>query len=162
VILGRIAFSPLRTHEWLLLGLGLSTFSWPVLLLFAAWAFLMAGRARQGIAGPNWVFNGSQIVLGLLTLGMLSALIGSIANGLLGEPNMHIVTPVGGGQSWFLDRTDGLTPVAGVISVSLWFYKAAMLAWALWLSFAVLRWLKFAWTAFSCEGLWRGRPQPAP
>ena len=65
------------------------------------------------------------------------------------------------GLKLFLDRTDGITPAAGVVSVSLWFYKAAMLAWALWLSFALLRWLRFAWTAIGFDGLWRGRAPPA-
>jgi len=163
IILGKISLSPLRSHEWLLLGLGLSTFSWPVLLLFGVWAFLMALRARFAIGGrPIW-FNIGQVLLGAMTVIMLIALVGSIENGLLGEPNMHIVSPVSGGQlSWFMDRSAGITPTAGVISVSLWFYKAAMLAWALWLSFAVIRWLRWAWTAISTEGLWRGKMVTEP
>jgi hypothetical protein len=47
--------------------------------------------------------------------------------------------------------------------VSIWFYKAAMLAWALWLSFALVRWVRWAWDAFSAQRLWYGRdrePQP--
>jgi len=46
-----------------------------------------------------------------------------------------------------------------VISVSLWWYKLAMLAWALWLSFALLRWLPWAWNAFRADGWWRS-PEP--
>jgi hypothetical protein len=158
IVLGRIALSPLKTYEWLLLGLGLSTFSWPVLFLFAAWAFLMSLRNRNSFARSARLFNTWQVILALLTLGMLAALIGSIENGLLGSPNMHIVSPVERGTlSWFLDRTDGSTPVSGAVSVSLWFYKAAMLAWALWLSFALIRWLRWAWTAFSHDGVWRGK-----
>jgi hypothetical protein len=56
-----------------------------------------------------------------------------------------------------MDRSAGITPIAGVISVSLWFYKAAMLAWALWLSFALIRWLRWAWKALSTAGVWRGK-----
>jgi hypothetical protein len=162
IVLGRVPLSPLRTHEWLLLGLGLSTFSWPVLLLFAAWAFVTAWRGRHTIGGPPLVFNAAQIGLGLLTLVVLAALVGSIANGLLGAPNMHIVSPVAGELGWFADRSDGPTPSASVLSVPLWFYKAAMLAWALWLSFALLRWLRLAWTAFSFDGVWRGRLSAKP
>jgi hypothetical protein len=159
-LLGRIAASPLRTHEWLLLGLGLSTFSWPVLLFFGAWAFLMSWRGRNAPVGNRYLFNAAQVLLALLTLVMLITLVSSIMNGLLGSPRMHIRTPVGGGiLSWFLDRTDGATPSAGAISVSLWFYKAAMLAWALWLSFALLRWLRFAWSAIGFGGLWRGKAE---
>jgi hypothetical protein len=39
----------------------------------------------------------------------------------------------------------------------LWFYRGAMLAWALWLSFALLRWLPWAWRAYNTGGLWRGK-----
>jgi hypothetical protein len=41
------------------------------------------------------------------------------------------------------------------ISISIWFYKAAMLAWALWLSFAVVRWVRWAWDAFGARKLWQ-------
>jgi hypothetical protein len=158
VILGRIPLSPLRTHEWLLLGLGLSTFSWPVLLLFAAWAFLLSLRGQKTIDGPRSVFNAVQAALALLTIATVAVLIVSVGNGLLGSPNMHVVSPVPGGAfSWFVDRTVGATPSAGIVSVSLWFYKAAMLAWALWLSFALLKWLRWAFAAWSVEGLWRGK-----
>jgi len=44
-----------------------------------------------------------------------------------------------------------------VLSVSIWFYKAAMLAWSLWLSFRLLRWLPWAWRAYTHGGLWRSR-----
>jgi hypothetical protein len=158
VILGKLALSPLRTYEWLLLGLGLSTFSWPVLLLFAAWAFLMSWRGRRKPEGPRYLVNTIQVALAVLTLVTVITLVGSIANGLLGSPRMHIVSPVAGGLlSWFLDRSDGPTPASSAISVSLWFYKAAMLGWALWLSFAVLKWLRWAWTAFSFDGAWHGK-----
>jgi hypothetical protein len=155
--LGRVPASPLRTHEWLLLGLGLSTFAWPVLLLFGVWAFALSWRGRTQRAIPDPWFNVLQAGLAVLTVVALIALIGAIPTGLLGRPNMQVVSPVGPGMlSWFADRTAGATPAAGAISVSLWFYKAAMLAWALWLSFALLRWLPWAWRAFTHGGAWHG------
>jgi hypothetical protein len=45
--------------------------------------------------------------------------------------------------SWFHDRVTSALPQPLVLSVSLWFYKAAMLAWALWLSFALVRWVRW-------------------
>jgi len=33
-------------------------------------------------------------------------------------------------------------------------YRVAMLAWALWLALALLRWLRWGWTCFSEGGLW--------
>ncbi len=158
--LGRLALSPLRTHEWLLLGWGLSTFAWPVLALFAAWAFAMSARERMEWRHSNGRFNALQVGLGALTFAALAALLGAIPYGLLGQPDMQIVSPVGYERlAWFTDRIAGATPDAGVVSVSIWFYKAAMLAWALWLSFRLLRWLPWAWRAYNHGGLWRGRVQ---
>jgi len=157
-ILGRLDLSPLRSHEWLLLGLGLSTFAWPILVLFGVWAFVMSWRSRMTPELSRRSFNLLQCALAALTIGALIGLIGAIPAGLLGAPNMHIVSPVEfGALAWFADRTDSSTPSAAVVSVSLWYYKAAMLAWALWLSFALLRWLPWAWRAYSHGGFWRGR-----
>jgi hypothetical protein len=155
---GRLALSPLRTYEWLLLGWGLSTFAWPVLALFAVWAFAMSARERMNPQLSDNRFNAMQAGLALLTVAALGALLGAIPWGLLGQPDMQIVSPVSYDRlSWFADRIAATTPNAGVISVSIWFYKAAMLAWALWLSFRLLRWLPWAWRAFSSGGLWRRR-----
>lgn len=174
-VLGRLPLSPLRTHEWLLLGFGLSTFAWPVIALFAVWAFAMSwrGRAESALASqpalagepalPSQRFNAMQVGLALLTLAAIGALVMSIPIGLLGSPDMQIASPVEfGAFAWFADRTDGLTPPAGAVSLSLWWYKAAMLAWALWLSFALLRWLPWAWRAYSRGGYWRPPPPRAP
>jgi hypothetical protein len=161
--LGRLAWSPLSTYEWLLLGFGLSTFAWPVLALFATWSFAMSWRGRTETVFSNRSFNALQVALAALAVIALVALIGAIPVGLLGRPQMQIVSPVEYNPlSWFLDRTAGLTPDSGALSVSLWFYKAAMLAWALWLSFALLRWLPWAWRAFSRGGIWRGRVVTPP
>ena len=65
------------------------------------------------------------------------------------------------GLTWFIDRTGPELPQPFVVSVSIWFYKLAMLLWALWLSFALLRWLPWAWRQFSSHGIWKG-DVPAP
>jgi hypothetical protein len=163
VLLGRFAPSPLTTRDWLLVGLGLSTFSWSVLLLFAAWIFAMQWRSNWRESVAPGVFNAVQVVLVLLTLVALGSLLSAIPNGLLGEPNMRIEAPSlaysdAGALEWFHDRMPGMLPQPVVISVSLWFYKAAMLAWALWLSFALVRWVRWAWAAFNVSQLWARAP----
>src|SRR6266403_2165267 len=45
-LLGRWPRSPLRTSEWLMLGLGLSTLSWRVFVTVAAWLFAMSWREQ--------------------------------------------------------------------------------------------------------------------
>ena len=44
---------------------------------------------------------------------------------------------------------------AWVLSVPLLVYRLLMLLWSLWLAFALLRWLKWGWQAYSTHGLWR-------
>jgi hypothetical protein len=72
---------------------------------------------------------------------------------------MHIVGNDSRGNSlqWFADRSESLLPRAMVISLPMWVYKSLILAWALWLSFALLRWLPWVWSCFASQGLWRSR-----
>jgi uncharacterized membrane protein len=152
VVLGRSRRMPLRTRDWLFLGLGLSTFSWWVLLVFGTWLFVLERRSRLTIEARGR-FNTVQVALAVLSLVAIGALLSAIPYGLLGQPDMGI----SGGLSWFVDRTASQLPRPGVISISIWYYKLAMLLWALWLSFALLRWLPWAWRQYSGQGWWRGK-----
>lgn len=106
----------------------------------------------------RWRFNSVQIALATLSIVALLVLIGAIPFSLLGEPDMDIrPDPRFDGFTWFVDRTDPQLPRPLVFSVSIWFYKLAMLMWALWLSFALLRWLPWGWRQFVSLGLWRNR-----
>jgi len=96
-----------------------------------------------------------QIGLGLLTIIALSSLLLAIQLGLLGHP--HIA---GNGSDsdylrWYEDRTAGILPQMWVYSWSMWIYRIAMLLWALWLSFALLLWLRWGWECFSTHRLWK-------
>jgi hypothetical protein len=153
--LGRLRRTPLRTRDWLLLGLGLSTFSWWVLIVFGAWLFLLDRRPGLKIE-KRWQFNSAQALLALFSIAALGVLVSAIPYGLLGEPDMGMIND-DAGLSWFVDRTAATLPQPFVLSVSIWFYKLAMLLWALWLSFALLRWLPWAWRQYASEGVWRGR-----
>ena len=153
--LGRLRRTPLRTRDWLLLGLGLSTFSWWVLIVFGAWLFLLDRRPGLKIA-KRWQFNAAQALLAVFSIAALGVLVSAIPYGLLGEPDMGMINGYAG-LPWFVDRTAATLPQPFVLSVSIWFYKLAMLLWALWLSFALLRWLPWAWRQYASEGVWRGR-----
>src|SRR5688572_780165 len=158
--LGRLRRTPLRTRDWLLLGLGLSTFSWWVLIVFGAWLFLLDRRPGLRFA-KRWQFNAAQVVLALFSVAALAVLISAIPFGLLGEPDMGLVQGPQG-LPWFVDRTAAQLPQPFAISVSIWFYKLAMLLWALWLSFALLRWLPWAWRQFASDGMWRAKESGSP
>lgn len=165
-LLARYAPTPLRFHHWLLLGLGFSAFAWSAYALVVAWLIVLGLRARH--APPQrWGtvgFNLLQIALAFLTAVALAVLISAVPRGLLGLPDMHVA---GNGStawqlSWFADQTVDALPRGGVFSVSLWFYKIAMLLWALWLANALIGWLRWGFDAWTRGGYWRKRePKPA-
>ena len=51
----------------------------------------------------------------------------------------------------------GVLPTAWFISVPLLFYRVAILLWSLWMAFALLKWLKWGWSCFSKNEIWRGK-----
>ncbi|MGE0857874.1 MAG: hypothetical protein AB7I01_06420 [Gammaproteobacteria bacterium] len=162
--LGRTRITPLGTGQWLLLAVGLTQVALGYALLVVAWLFALALRGRQPPLTQRWRFNAGQVALALLTLAALLSLFSAIERGLLGQPDMQIA---GNGSSaallhWFADRVSGAYPEPWVLSVSLWFYRGLMLAWALWLAFALLGWLRWGWGCFSADGLWRPAPPRAP
>jgi hypothetical protein len=159
-LLGRSGLSPLAGRDWLLLGLGLSTFSWTVFALFVAFVAVFAWRSRRGAPGSRARFNLTQVLLALLAVIAVLAVVAAVPRGLLAHPDMRFAGAQGVHGTplyWFLDRTQDALARPSVLSVSLWWYKLAMLAWALWLSFALTRWIGWAWGVFTREGLWRAR-----
>ena len=160
-LLGRWRFSPLRTIEWLLLGLGLSTLSWAVFVLVAMWLFALSWRERAASVArlSESLFNLLQVGLAILTLIAVSSLVFSgIRYGLLSAPDMGVAGP-GSSQNaftWFLDRTTSSMPQPVVYSLPMWVYRVIMFAWALWIALALVRWLRMAWRAWSTGGFWRG------
>ena len=158
LVLGRIGLAPLGTRHWLLLGLGFSTFSWPVLVIVAAWLFACGLRERYGVAALDWwQFNLVQVLIAGLTVVALLSIVANLPQGLLGTPDMHVTghNSFGTELGWFADRSESILPVASAFTVPLWTYKVLILAWALWLSFSLVRWLPWVWRCFSSDGFWR-------
>lgn len=164
-LLARYAPTPLRFRHWLLLGLGFSAFAWSAYALVVVWLILLGLRARS--APPEQLgavkFNLLQLGLVLLTLLALVVLIGAVPKGLLGLPDMHVAGNASSAWNlrWFADQSTNVLPGGGVLSVSLWIYKLAMLAWALWLANALIGWLRWAFDAWTRGGYWRKR-EPKP
>ena len=48
-----------------------------------------------------------------------------------------------------------------LISVPMWVYRGLFFAWALWMAFALVRWLRWAFNAWKSGGLWRGEVEEA-
>ena len=154
----------------MLLCIGLTQVPLPAAIVVAGWLLCLTFRAREPYAGVRpWMYNLLQTGLVVWTLGALAVLASAVAKGLLGNPEMFIT---GNGSSrlvlnWYEARSTGALSQPGCVQVSLWWYRLAMLLWALWLSGAVLNWLKKGWEAFSAGGPVRShkgaqKPPPLP
>ncbi len=157
VALGRTRQTPLRTHHWLLLGLGLSQVPVWSAIVAVGWFFALGARQRAPEDLNKYWFNLMQIGLAVLTLVVFGILFQAVEQGLLGRPEMQIA---GNGSSanllrWYQDRADAVLTQAWIISVPTFVYRLLMLAWALWLAFALIRWLRWGWGCYATAGLWR-------
>lgn len=164
--LGRLRFSPLGSLEWMLLAIGLTQAPLPGALVVIGWLFWLSWRgAPSYLELPRWRFNLFQIALVLLTPIVLGVLVFVAREGLLGDPDMFIR---GQGSSehrlhWYLARTGVDLPHPACYSVSIWWYRLLMLAWALWLAWALVRWLAWGWKQFSSGSLFlRKKPAATP
>lgn len=156
--LGQVKLTPLKTRHWLLLGIVLSQLPVIAALSVVAWFILLGWRRDYVIPSTSALrFNLIQIGLVMLTVIALSVLIAAIHQGLLGHPQMHIA---GNGSHagtlyWYQDRSGSTLPEVWVLSLHMLVYRIAMLLWALWLSFAMMRWLRWGWQCFSTDALWK-------
>ncbi|MCP3986580.1 MAG: hypothetical protein GY723_19525 [bacterium] len=162
LLLGRIRATPLRARHWFLLGIGLTQVPIFASGCVVVWLLALGWRREQGVlwareTGSGKLFDLMQLALAALTLAALSALFWSVENGLLGTPAMQIA---GNGSSaellrWYQDRAPRVLSMPAALSVSLWFYRLAMLAWSLWVAQALVGWLRWGWNCFSAGELWR-------
>ncbi len=156
-VLGRSALTPLRFHDWLLLGVGVVSTNIFTPLIIAAWFFVLGWRGKSLPKMTNSQFQFMQVMLIVFSVLALLLLLATIPAGLLSSPDMQIV---GNSSSayvlqWYQDRTQGQVPEAWVVSFPLYVYRLAMLFWSLWLAVVLLRWLKWAWLQLNAKGLWQ-------
>ncbi len=159
--LGRQSLTPLKTWQWVLLGLGLTQIPAPMALIIVGW-LLVLGLRRQRSMPAHWLgFNALQLGLFIWTLVALMALFAAVKAGLIGQPEMQVA----GNRSsqwilnWTQDRIGADMPRPWVFSLPLWCYRGMMLAWSFWLAFALLNWLKWGWHCFAQDGVWRKMPR---
>ncbi|MBN1296363.1 hypothetical protein JXA80_06255, partial [bacterium] len=156
-LLSRTGWTPLRFRHWFLLGLGLSQGGLAITVIVVGWLLLMHARAKLNLNVTPFRYNAAQII-GVMVTGMaLIALIVAIGSGLLGRPDMSIAGN-GSTQSyleWYQDCLNRTLPEAMIVSVSLFFYRVAMLLWALWLAFYMISLVKWIWNQFSHPVFWR-------
>lgn len=162
IALAKFAPTPLRWWQWLLLGLGFSTFAWIAFALVAVWLIVLGLRARSDryAALTRSPFNALQILIAVFTFIALLCLVAAVPYGLLGRPDMRIdgLGSTSSALNWFADQGHGALTRAGAFTLPLWAYKAAMLAWALWLAYALIGWLRWGFDAWMRGGYWKSAP----
>lgn len=159
-LLGRLPGTPLRTREYAILGLGLSSASVSALVIVIAFFFAVAYRERKPDLTPR-LFNLRQVALLFLTFMTVSVFFNAIHHGLLGIPDMQVE---GNGShdrilNFYQDRVDGTLPSIAFFSTKILVYRLLMLAWALYIAFASIRWARWAFNAYRHGGFWKQVPK---
>jgi hypothetical protein len=157
-LLARLPWAPLSTRQWLLLGLGMTQVHAVAPVLVVLWFVALGFRKARPIGHPV-AFNTAQVGLLFLTLAAAIALYAAIHAGLLWQPDMQVQ---GNGSSdstlrWYLDRLESTStlPMPVFASLPLWVWRVLMLLWSLWLAASFIRWVPWAWGAFSEGGIFR-------
>lgn len=148
VVLSRVPASPLGLLSWVLLSIGLTQVHIAFSLIVVGWLFLIHWRGAEGFQKlPIWSYNLCEVILIGLTGVVTLIFIGVASAGLLGDPEMYISGNYSSASrlNWYAARTTAELPRPGYWSVSIWWYRFAMLLWALWLAASLVRWLRLAW-----------------
>ncbi|WP_444996909.1 hypothetical protein [Aliikangiella sp. IMCC44359] len=140
--LSKLSFSPLNYWQWLVLGMGMSTYSWPAMVFVSIWLLASEWRRKNQQQPTQYKVMFAWITL-LSTIAAVLVLISAVPNGLLETPDMGVV---GNGSYtnslvWFLDRGTNILGETVVYSLPIWIYKGLMLIWATWLSFSLIKWI---------------------
>lgn len=166
-ILSKTGWTPLSLLQWFLLFIGITMSHPAAAIVVAGWLVALDMRPKAD-RFTGMKFNLVQLGIVALTLAAGVCLVLSISNGLLGRPDMNIR---GNGSSahllrWYHDVSGPVLPRTWMVSIPMWAYRVAMLAWALWVSFWLINILKWGWTRFFTPILWSKvqwrKPTPNP
>lgn len=165
--LARSGLTPLKARDWTLLGLGASQLHPITLLPLFGWLLLLGAKRHWLHLRSRFLYNSAQLLLiAVSCLGFILLLI-SIRQGLLGSPNMQWVSSaqrMGRGLEllWYEEASSGNLPRPGLFSLSIWFYRAVMLAWSFWLAREAVRWARWMFEEFLQGGAWRRKATLPP
>jgi hypothetical protein len=158
--LGRAKLTPLKSHEWVILSLGVCTLNFFTFVVVAVWLIMLQQRGHLAGISSARKFKFLQVGLFLLSVLALGLLITTIPEGLLGSPDMRVAgnDSNDGLLRWYQDHSDSAFPTAWVISLPLWCYKIAILLWSLWLASSLIKWIRWGWQQLSHNGMWHVNP----
>lgn len=161
-VLARTKLSPLSMIDWALLGLGLVQVGLAAAAFVSAFFLFLGWRLRAHRPARAWAYNFTQLTFVLWTAIAAVLVFAAIRAGLLESPDMQVM---GNGSDetllrWYSDQVATTLPRPVIFSVPLFIYRIAMMAWALWLALALLRWSRWVWGAFLSQGLWKPMRRP--
>ena len=160
---------PLTKVDAVLIAVGATLASIWSLLFVALWIVAVWWRARSmldGLSTPSYRLV--QVIIGFLTVIGVLALFITVLSALRIPPNMFIASsPMLVDQfvgyepyaskflGWFADESQSQLPTAWILSLPFWVYQLAMLAWSLWLVFALSKWVRATFAALGTPSFWR-------
>ena len=160
-LLGKYApTKEIKTHDWFILGLGMTQVPLAAPIIVVLWLIAMGLRGRKTDL-PFWAHDGAQLALVGATLLAFGMMYWAVYEGLLFQPDMQVD---GAGSyrdhlAWYLDRTDGTLARPWVLWLPLWVWRVLMLLWALWLAVKTWQWTIWGWKQVSAGGLWKMPPR---
>lgn len=161
---------PLTKLDAALLAVGATLANIWSLLFVALWIIGIWWRSKNTVTSLGSIWHGIvNVALVFLSVLGLLALFYTVVSALQTPPDMFItgssieqgnlLLTSGAGPilRWFSDVSAGALPAAWVFSLPFWVYQLAMLAWSLWLVFALTRWVRFTFTTMSAQPFWPKR-----
>lgn len=154
--IGRIKGLPVKTYEWMILVIGLSQLPPIALIPIVFWFLVIRWRNESPLENPS-MFNLAQLAIPFITIVALGVLYAAIHTNLL----INIDMQVKGANStnrifrWYVDRSTSALPQPTILTISDWFWRIAMLLWAVWLVVRLYKWAPWAWGSFTTGGIWK-------
>ncbi len=144
-ILARRQALPLKTYEWVILLLGLTQGHIIATGFILIWFFWIACKPHVRIQNlPSLLYNGNQVIIAAGACIVVLIFLYILYSSLQGLPGQH---GYDNELKWYQAVGDSsILPSTGFYSIPMWGYRGLMLFWAIWLTFASLRWLKWGWS----------------
>lgn len=144
IVLGKMANTPLKTTQWLILLAGLSLLT-PHLGLWVVVALVLCSLYPKFIHTiPQKLKYFAQALLAIILIAAVGILIYAMIQGLHNAPNMQLIpsalnSNLSADFVWLQDISTKTWPRAWVISLPMWVYRGLMLLWSLWVVITVLQ-----------------------
>lgn len=159
---------PLTRLDAILVAVGATLANIWALLFVALWTLGIWWRARAKLDDlPVYAYRIVQGGLVILVVIGLLALFYTVLSALQTPPDMYITaSPIlADGVTfsshdahllrWFADESSGDMRTAWVFSLPFWVYQLTMLAWSLWLVFALIKWMRATFSTLGTPTFWR-------